>query len=115
MTSRSDRPPFYAHEKLITTIGMLATLPGDVRERLLQASPAFWSLKEEDFPEQLRSDFRWITMQMTKRGPDFWPDGRIRKAAIENTMRRIQKSTGTTIAERLWHIYQHLDSIVHPR
>lgn len=51
----------YARGKLREAIFSLATGPGDIRKRLIQAHNAFFiRLKNNQFPVELQSDWKWI-------------------------------------------------------
>jgi hypothetical protein len=103
----------YAYEKLLTALSSLATGPGDVRSSLYNAYLSFSTLKESNFPEHLREDFRWVLSQMTKFPPHYLPGGNMVRGSVEETMRRIKRSTGVAIAEHLLHLYHELDSYLH--
>lgn len=108
-------PELYAHQKLLVALSSLATGAGDIRSRLYNAYLSLHPLKESDFPEYLRADFRWILAQMTKFPPHYLPDGKMIRGSVEETMRRIKRSTGVAIAERLLHLYHEIDAYVHER
>src|SRR5688572_8214537 len=96
---------FYANEKLSNSMRILAESPGDVRSRLLKAFMQFHPLKEEDFPPKLRRHYRWITKQLTKRGPVYNHRGEVWIGSVENTLRHVRNSTGSRIAERLLRLH----------
>ena len=105
-------PELYAHEKLLVALSSLATGAGDIRSRLLDAYLSFHPLKESDFPEHLRADFRWVLAQMTKFPPYHLSDGNMVRGSVEETMRRIKRATGVAIAERLVHLYHAIDAYI---
>jgi hypothetical protein len=81
--------------------------PGDVRKRLINAVMTLIFLREEDFPDELRSDFNWIISEATKfesRAPNFRGD-------LEETMIRIRNSTGEKIAQKIFDLYSSLQDI----
>lgn len=98
----------YAREKLFSAIQVLATLPGDVRSRLLSAYAGFHPVKEDDFPDKLKKDWRWIEKSLTKCGPVYDHKGDVAVGSIENTLKRMQNRTGKKIAERLFHLFCEL-------
>jgi hypothetical protein len=108
-------PELYAYEKLVVALSSLATGAGDVRSRLYHAYLSFHTLKESDFPEHLRADFRWVLAQLTKFPPYCVSDGRMVRGSVEETLRRIKRSTGVAIAERVLHLYHEVESYVHGR
>jgi hypothetical protein len=95
----------YVIEKLTNALNILATGSGDVRERVADAVVACHTLRERDFPDGLRDDWRWIFNEATKLGPDEDPSGRIWAGSAHNTMRNRRKSTGRKIAQRIWSLY----------
>jgi len=122
---------WYAYEKFSRAIYTLATGAGDVRSRLLDVFfDPFLVIKPKHLPEDLREDFLWIKKSITKykekwrgqleelRGwekkdpmfkekfPNLYPN------QIEATLSRIRRSTGVKIAERIFKIYESLDSRV---
>src|SRR5665647_1507991 len=100
----------HARQKLRETIYSLATGPGDIRKRLIQAYNGFFILKEYDFPVELQSDWKWILKELKKFGPIIREDGSVFRGAVENTCIRIRNSTGVKIAERMLKIYLSLES-----
>ena len=93
-------------ERLYLATKQLATSSGDVRKRLQAAVVTLLPLQAQEFPEELREDFRWVISESTKfqSGSEFRGD-------LEATMRRIRNSTGEKIAERIFHIYSRLQEI----
>ncbi len=95
----------YAVEKLADALRCLATLPGDVRERLVVAHQCFHTLQERDFPLHLHKDWRWVNQQLTRYGPVLDYKGEVREGSVQHTMRRIRNSTGSKIAKKIYEIY----------
>lgn len=100
------QPSRYPIEKLLGSVEILATHPGDVRERLLAAfSAELHTLSSNDFPLELQEDFIWISHEINKFGAVISQDGKIIQGSAQNTMRRIRKATGTKIASRIFDLY----------
>lgn len=99
----------YAHEKLTLTIHSLATGAGDVRQRLASAFTIFHTLKKEDFPVELQSDWEWVHNELTKFGPIYNEKGEPIIGSVQNTCNKIKNSTGVKIAEKILEIYIYLD------
>ena len=59
---------FYAMEKTTTTMRMLATSPGRIKERLCSAFLEF-HLIGDDMPDSLQAKYQWIVQELTK-APD---------------------------------------------
>lgn len=95
----------YTIEKLTTAVDCLVTHPGDVRERLACAFLSFHTLTENDFSPELRSDWRWVMNQLTRYGPLLNHNGEAWMGSVENTMRRVRRSTGVKIAKRIYQLY----------
>jgi len=122
---------FYASEKFMSAVHILAMGRGDVRSRLLSAwNGPLWVLTPEHLPEKLRKDFLWIEKQL-HRYAEFWPgqlkDLQKKERAdntfkerfahlypdpVEATLRRIKNKTGSEIAVRIFSVYDSLESIV---
>ena len=99
----------YACEKLGSAIETLATSPGDVRARLLDAFLIFHTMNTDDFPKEFQSDWKWIIKEMTKNGHRETSNGRFLIGSGENTMSKIKNKTGVKIAKRIYSINQKLD------
>ncbi len=108
-------PAQYAHQLLSRTVDTLATGPGDVRSRLLDAFAVFHPLTPDHFPEPLRKDFEWIMKQLTKRGPYINSDGEVQKGSVQVTLQHMRNSTGIKIAEKLLQLHYAIDSHVNPK
>lgn len=92
-------------ERVFLSIRHLATAKGDVRSRLKVVGVTLAPLLEQEFPAELREDFRWVMQQLTRHDPVF------KEGRIEATMNRIQNSTGEKIATRIFEIYSNLQEI----
>jgi hypothetical protein len=101
-----------ASQNMYKTLDCLATGPGDVRKRLWTAYSIFWILTEEDFPEHLRGDFRFVLKELNKFGPAYDNrTGAMKRDAVEETLRRIRNRTGVKIANKLVYLYFQLENI----
>ena len=99
----------YTREKLSVALHSLATGPGNVRERLLTAYMEFHTLTPEDFPEEFKDDWRWITYQITRFGPLEGPNGEIWQGSAEHTLTRIRNKTGVKIADKIYELQWKLN------
>jgi hypothetical protein len=95
----------YALEKLTVALHCLVTGSGDVRERVGDAFFACHTLRERNFPQELRADWRWIEREVTKHGPLVDFRGEVYVSSAANTMRRRRRTTVAKIAERFWKLY----------
>ena len=100
---------FYAYEKFNDALHSLATGKGDVRHRLWYAYSHFHTVHNKHLPEQLQIDYEWVLKQLTRFGPVIGRDGKVLRGPVEETLNRIHNSTGSKIAERILHIYHHLN------
>jgi hypothetical protein len=100
----------YAQEKLYIALRDLSTGKGDVRSRLVDAFMAFYTLKENEFPPEFRNDWRWIIKELTKHGPEYDYEGKVRFGSVENTMRKIKNSTAKKIAMKIFDITWELST-----
>ena len=100
---------FYAYEKFNDALHSLATGPSDVRQRLRYAYSHFHTVRNKHLPEQLKIDYKWVLKQLTRFGPVIGRDGNVLRGSVEETLNRIRNSTGSKIAERILHIYHHLN------
>jgi len=96
----------YVDEKLSAAVRALALGPGDMRSRLVTAHLCMHTLRDSDFPIDLQKDWRWISKQISQRGPIAGADGTVHIGSVENTMQRIQNRTAVKIAERLLALHQ---------
>lgn len=100
---------FYAYERFTSALRSLAIGSGDVRVRLSGAYMDFHPVKENHLPEDLHSDYEWVIAQLTRFGPVLNGQGEVVRGAVAETLRRIRRSTGVKIAERILHIYTELN------
>ena len=108
-------PAQYADQLLSRAVDTLATSPGDVRSRLLQAYETFHPLTPEHFPVPLRKDYEWVMKQLTKREPHIDYKGRIQKGSVEVSLQHMRNSTGVKIAEKLLQLHYAIERYVNPR
>lgn len=102
----------YARGKLGEAVEALVVGEGDVRSRIVQAMLAASVLTEADFPDELRSDWKWIVLETNKSGPAIGPDGTVYQGAVQRTMLQIRRSTGAKIAKRIWALYHEMGRFV---
>ena len=100
----------YVIEKLIDAMDALTTGRGDVRSRIKNAYSLMQTLRESDFPENLKEDWVWIHNEITKRGPLLGPNGEDWLGSVENTMQSISNITGQQIAQRISKLYWEISN-----
>ncbi|MDE0504491.1 MAG: hypothetical protein OXI86_10455 [Candidatus Poribacteria bacterium] len=93
--------PQYALGNLEQAVYSLTVGEGNVRQRLLNAHSILIAVFEDDFPEHLVEDWKWVQEQWTRFGPVMTPNGEVFLGSVENTLRRIRNRTGARIAVRL--------------
>lgn len=103
-------PTWYAHGCLLKASRTLATGPGNVRTRLLDAYSEFGHLTEGHFPEHLRADFRWIMARLGKHPARISEDRKVLRSSAEESLRHMQNRTGVEIAGRLLNLLNALDT-----
>jgi len=101
----------YCIEKLMNAIETLATHSGNVKERLWYVYLDIHMLQPQDFPKDLQNRWDGIIKSLTKYGP--WVNefsGEVYQSSVENTLRRIRKSTASKIAKEIYEIYWAISS-----
>ena len=96
----------YAYSKVSEAVNILATEPGDVRERLYSAYPCLSEASPELLPPNIRSELEWIRDQLT-RYPSRYDEGTLRA-----TLSHIRNKTGVKIAKRIVYVQALLESLV---
>jgi membrane-bound lytic murein transglycosylase B len=105
-----EQAVLYASEKLASAVRSMTVGPGDVRQRLADAYMIFHTVRADDLPEGLRSDWEWVLQQLTRFGPVYDRDGKQFKGAVSHTLEKIRRPTGVKIAERVLFIHRGLES-----
>lgn len=105
----------YVIEKLTNAMDCLLTHEGDARARILGCHTCFGTLTEEDFPEELRADWRFVQKTISSREPMYLPNGEIFRGRIEMTMRSCRNSTAAKVIERLQKLYWSMSENVQYR
>lgn len=108
MTALERHTERYVIEKLRSAVECLATHPGDVKERLSTAYLGFHTLKESDFPHELKSDWAWVIAELNRYEPIVNHRGDIIVGSVEHTMKKIRRATGAKIAKRIFSIHQKM-------
>jgi hypothetical protein len=90
----------YFFGKVSRAVELLATGPGDIKERLCSAGMEILITPPDFVPEHLREDLRWVRSQLMR----FGEDGTSSQEKLYATMRRIRKATGVKIAQRIVEI-----------
>lgn len=95
----------YAIEKLSQAIRFLAVGEGDVRERLRTAYIGFHTLKDDDFPDDLRKDWQWVMKMLTREKQEM-----IRGyGTVHASLYKMKNKTGSKIAKTLLQLLDALE------
>lgn len=97
----------YAHGKLSQTVDVLATEPGEIRERLLRATDYLWAVSPDMLPPHISIHLVWVREQLTRFEPILSNEGSVRA-----TLRRIHRKTGVEIAKRIVLIEALLETYI---
>lgn len=94
-------------EILSTIIAFLATAQGDMRNRLTNLVVEIGELCEDDFPDKLKKDWKFIEDKLTKYPEKYnWNKTRIEMGSFEHSLSRMQNRTACKIAEKLYQLYE---------
>lgn len=94
-------------ERVYLAVEQLCTGRDDVRGRLRIAVTILLPLRDQDFPRELQDDFNWVIASATKYKSEY-PQS---CGDLESTVRRIRRSTGQRIAQRIFQIYRRLQDV----
>ena len=99
-------PDLYVLEKFVMAVNSLATGPGKVQDRLIDAYLDIHVIRLVQMPKELRDDFRWVTEMLTRREPRYRGQGR-----LYASLARMRNRTGVTIAQRIVYIKEKLETL----
>lgn len=105
MTDANYNPYHYTVEKLTNALEVLATHPGDARERVAEAYTVCFTLQEDDFPPEQVTKWRKLMGEFDRFPPITGPNGKVYRGSVEVWSRRVRKSTGAKMAKLLWELY----------
>ena len=92
----------YALQKIELAIIDMATGPGDIKTRLVDAfTDHLHVINENDFPSSLKPFWIDIKSQLTRKGAVQNEDGVKYIGAISNTLHRMHRKTGSKIANNI--------------
>ena len=99
----------YALEKFLQAERALCEGLGDIKERLKDAYMCFHPVREADFPDDLRGDYRWIIDQLTRKPPLIAKiGGAVVSGSVDQTLHLMRRKTAAKIAERIRYISKRL-------
>ena len=100
----NKRHYIYMYGKLSEAVHRLAVGEGDIRSRLMWASEYLNMVSRDMLPPQLQEKWDAICNDLSK-----FPAEQD-KTAREMTLRRIRKSTGSKIAQKILSLYVEMES-----
>lgn len=100
---------FYAYEKFLEAIRVMAIDKGDIKQRLNHAYYFIHPIRDKHLPPSLHTDFNELTKLLNKFGPITNSSGDIIKGSVEETLNRIKLNTGSKIAKHIFNIYIELN------
>ena len=111
MRSRVNLNFEYAKEKLYNIIKYLATAKGDMRDRLNVVSVDISLLTQDNFPEDIRPDWKFVEEKIYKYPEKLnWNGNRQIMGSIEHSLSRMQNRTACKIAEKLFYLWEELET-----
>ena len=99
----------YAKSELREAVKILATGEKDVRKRLCSIAGII-KLNDNNFPTELRMEWKWILENLTKKEPEYLKNDKMLFSSIENTMRNMKNRSGSVIAEKIVNLYFKLQN-----
>lgn len=91
----------YAREKIGAAIESMATNRGDIKIRLWGAYLIFHTLKEDDFPEDLKEYWNSIYNDLTTEEPSYGANGEVTDGRVQNTLKVIDEDKCVEIAKKI--------------
>jgi len=87
----------------------LAVREGDVRARLRCAYRELRSLREDEVPVRLRTEWHAVLKELTRRGPSYFSTGEVHQSAIDHTLNRMRNKTGRRIAVKIYALVRSVE------
>jgi hypothetical protein len=98
----------YAKEKMGVAVRALATSQKNIRERIWTAYLSFHTLKEDDFPEELREDWNFIETHLTREEPTKDERGEVTIGRVQNSLAKMNGELCEEIAEKICDLNSQL-------
>ena len=98
----------YAREKLGAAVYSLATSPGNIKTRLWGAYLSFHTLKDNDFPDEYKDDWKFIHDSLTTANPSVDDKGEVTTGKVQNTLKTLDEDVCIQIAERICDLESRL-------
>ena len=95
----------YAREKLGAAVESMATGRGDIKSRLWYAFLIFHTLKEDDFPEELKEKWNSLHGDLTTEEPSYDSNGEVTDGRVQNTLKVIDDDKCVEIANKIMELY----------
>ncbi len=91
----------YAREKFGAAVESMATSRGDIKSRLWSAFLIFHTLKEDDFPNELKEYWNSIYSALTTEEPTYDANGDVTDGRVQNTLKVIDEDKCVEIANKI--------------
>ncbi len=91
----------YAREKFSAAVESMATNRGGVKARLWGAFLIFHTLKENDFPDELKEYWNSIYGDLTTEEPSYDENGEVTDGRVQNTLKMISEDKCVEIANKI--------------
>lgn len=101
----------YALEKLGIAIDVMTTGEGDIKSRLRKAFRHISAVREDDFPDELKKDWKSIMNRLTKRESKF-KGSEIDEGSFKTTMHGMHKKTAVQIAKNIVDLHIRLEGYI---
>ena len=85
----------YAYTNFSEAVDIMATHPGNIKDRLVAANNQFAPVLEKDLPEELKADYKWIMEKLTKKEPVF------DEGSVRATLFGMHTKTAVKIAKKI--------------
>ncbi len=94
----------YAKEKMGGAVYSLATGTGTLKERIWYAYLSFSNLKEKDFPDELKEEWKFIYTTLINEPPSYSASGEVTNGRVQNTLETLDQDTCATITKSIYEL-----------
>jgi len=96
----------YAYTNFSEAVDIMATHPGNIKDRLVAANNQFSPVTKEHFPKELQEDYKWVIEMLTKKNPLF------DEGSVKATLYGMHTKTAVKIAEKIVFLKNRLEAFV---
>ena len=101
----------YINSKLYDAVYLLTIHEGDARTRLARAIPKLKILFPDEFPEDLRDDFRWV-LKMIDKGLSYRKNIKGKDWPSPSKLKSISNSTASNVIKKIVYIQSRITDIL---